>query len=70
MVARSLTTTPTEAERAAVRASDWERNREAWNLPHASDGTVARPADHDQPMVGESSAGPDREAPGTPLQKE
>jgi glutathionyl-hydroquinone reductase len=66
LVARSVTKTPAEAARVAVQARDWERNREAWNLPHATDAAVDRPADHDEPIAGESSAEPDRKPRVTP----
>ena len=66
MVARSVTKTPAEAARVAVQARDWERNREAWNLPHATDAAVDRPADHDEPIAVESSAEPDRKPRVTP----
>jgi len=59
LVIRSVSKTPTETARAAVRASDWERNRQAWNLPHATDAAVARPEDDVQSIAAEGSAEPE-----------
>jgi len=50
VVAGSLNTTLTEAARAAVQARAWERDREAWNLPHATGEGVPRPADRHEPL--------------------
>lgn len=66
MAERSLTKTLTEAARAAVQASDWERDRKAWNLPRAKDRTVPHAADQGQPGAGEGPAQPGAEPPATP----
>ena len=63
MAAPSLNGTLTEAARAAVQARDWERDREAWNLPHAKDGTVQRPADRDERAAGDGEAQQEGEPP-------
>jgi hypothetical protein len=52
-VARSLNTTLTEAARAAVQAREWERDREAWNLPHAKD---EGPVDRGERIAGDDDA--------------
>lgn len=41
LAAQSLTETLTEAARAAMAVSEWERDQEAWNLPRAHGGTIA-----------------------------
>jgi hypothetical protein len=66
VVARSLNGTLTEAARAAVQASDWELDREAWNLPHAKDEAVPRPADPDDGGAAERHAQPEGDKPATP----
>jgi hypothetical protein len=44
-MARSLNETLTAAARAAVEANDWERDRQAWNLPRShSDRYASRRA--------------------------
>jgi hypothetical protein len=48
MVARSRPETITEAAQATVHASDWERDREAWNLPRAPRETIAGGADKNE----------------------
>jgi hypothetical protein len=64
---RSLTTTLTDAARAAVQASDWERDQEAWNLPRGGqDGAVTPAADHDEHTVADSPDEPEGEPPVTP----
>jgi hypothetical protein len=45
LAARSLTETLTEAARAAVEVSEWERDQEAWNLPRGQSGTIAPDVD-------------------------
>lgn len=61
--ARSLTETLTEAARAAVEVSHWERDQEAWNLPRAQGGTIARGPGKDEPDAGESDLGVQGEDP-------
>lgn len=51
-MAQSLTETLDEAAQAAVPASDWERDQEAWNLPRVPGGTIAGGADTDDAGVG------------------
>ncbi len=43
-MARSLTEALTETARAPVGVRDWERDQEAWNLPRARGGSLAREA--------------------------
>jgi hypothetical protein len=47
-MAPSVNEAPNAAARAAVEARDWERNREAWNLPRAQSGTIAPVAGEDE----------------------
>lgn len=60
MVARSRPEAFTEAARPAGKAGDWERDREAWNLPRAPRGTIAGGVDENDQNVGpgEQGAGP------------
>jgi hypothetical protein len=66
-VAQSLTETLTEAARAAAEESDWERDREAWNLPRAHAGTIDQEPDEDDVDVADT--GPEKrrsDPPATP----
>jgi hypothetical protein len=65
-VARSLNTTLTEAARAAVQAREWERDREAWNLPHAKDAGTPGPVDRDEPVARDGDAQPEETPPTDP----
>ena len=51
-MARSLAETPKKEE----RASDWERDQEAWNLPRAPGGAFARVTSKGEDDVRESDA--------------
>ena len=42
----------TAVARAADEARDWERDREAWNLPRAQSGTIAPIAGEDEDEAG------------------
>lgn len=53
MVAQSLSRTLTEAARAAVQASDWERDQESWNLPRAPGVPIVSAPDQDGRNAGE-----------------
>ena len=62
-MARALTETLTEAARAAVEVSDWERDQKAWNLPRAQGEAIAREADTDTESAQESDPDEQEEVP-------
>ena len=67
-MSQSLTEALTDAARAAVETSDWERDQEAWNLPRG-EGTKPSETDADdhtgQDRPAEGEADPPDTAPGT-----
>ena len=65
-MARSLTETLTEAARAAVDVSEWERDREAWNLPRAQAGALPDEAGEGEADAGEGDPQQDDAEPPAP----
>lgn len=57
LVTQSLPEVLTEAARTAAQALDWERDQEAWNLPHAQGESLARGADTAEPDATEGDPG-------------
>ena len=66
MAARSLTETLTEAARAAVEVSEWERDQEAWNLPRGQSGTIAPEVDEGEVDVVEGDPGQEEDPTAIP----
>jgi hypothetical protein len=66
LAARSLTKTLTEAARAAVEASEWERDQEAWNLPRAQGGAIVPEVDEREVDVAESESEQPDDPPAIP----
>lgn len=69
-MAPSLTETlPEGARPPVIEVSDWERDQEAWNLPRARRGAIARGADEHEHDARESDPG-ERAADPPPLSPE
>ena len=62
-MARSLAETLNEAALAAVQASAWERDQEAWNLPRAPGEAIAPEANEDHHEAGTSGPAEQAEPP-------
>ena len=56
----------TAAARAAAEASDWERDREAWNLPRAQGGTIAPIAGEDEDEARAEDDDPEKQDASAP----
>jgi hypothetical protein len=66
-MARCLDETLTAAARAAVEANDWERDREAWNLPRTQSDTIAQEPGEDEADAPDGDPGKrDGHAPALP----
>jgi hypothetical protein len=66
LAARSLTETLTEAARAAVEVSEWERDQEAWNLPRAQGGPIGQEVDDGEVDVAEGEPEQREDPPAIP----
>ena len=66
MSAPSASEALTAAARAAVEARDWERDREAWNLPRATSRTIAPTAGEDEDEAGAGDDDPEKRGANPP----